>query len=132
MAIFGLELRNSKPLTIFIDKTNIRLQENHMVKNPFYGEAKIYDGFIVVEIRPVYMNPFILGLFVFLGPLVITNFKISWWLLPGLLLILSSIFWTSYFYIFMFMLGLRKEGYKGKVKLINDQETLRRLLKWGN
>lgn len=132
MAIFGLELRSSKSLVAFVDKTNIRLQENHLVRNPFYGQAKIYDGFIVVDLVPVYMNPGLLGLFMFIAPLVISTFKISLWLLPGFLLMLSSIFWSKYFFVLMFILGLRKEGYKGKVKLIKDQETLRRLLKWAN
>jgi hypothetical protein len=58
---------------------------------------------------------------------VLSGFTWNWWLLPGLLLGLLSIFWMTPFYQFMYKKGLKKAGYMGKYTDTKQTEIIKLL-----
>ena len=129
MATFGVRLENNESFNQaikFLEDTNKRISENNLIKNPFTGTIKRIGDIFLVDLKPIYFNftPFfifpIIGLYLFMG--------FTWIMIFPASLCLLSIFWTKYFFYFFFKIGVKKAGYKGKVKLLKDSETLRGVL----
>lgn len=122
MVIFGVEVSNSKELDNFIYKSNKRFKKVLL----FYGELSKVKNILVVNMRPLLMPFYWMGLFSFF---VITYFwgfnKFS---IMALMVFSGGIVWTRYFFYFFLKMGLKKEGHKGKIKLLYDQNTLREVL----
>jgi hypothetical protein len=110
-----------------------RLSESNIVRNPFKGYVRVFANkeelFIGLELDPVYPPVYYWGVvWVFLF-FIIWGF--TWWLLPGVILFSLIFFYSRFFFYLFTIFGLRKAGYKGKVKLLSSQKTIERLLRWG-
>lgn len=55
----------------------------------------------------------------------------NWLLFPLGFMASLVVFWSPGFYYIMFMLGLRKAGFKGKLKMLSDRAALLEVLGWG-
>lgn len=131
MAILGIVVENSKESYNFFSETRERLQDTNLVRNPFKGEIKKRGDMFVVSICPIYINftPVVWGLAV-VGALV---FGIHWWHIALAGIGCLGIFWTKYFFYIFLKMGLRKNGYKGKIKLLGKKEIIERgILLWDN
>lgn len=126
--IFGLKTDKDEAVLNFYIETNKRLGRDDVVKNPF-GLSKI--GFImredkvylVCDLNPVW--PDFSGYLFIIGfiPLLFGFFKTSiFFYVLGLIVLFL---WSRYFFSLMMYLGLRKKGYKGKIRLVKDQELLK-------
>jgi len=118
MVIFGIETTNSPELDNFIYKTNERFKNTLL----FYGELRKYDNILLVKMKPLILHFYWLGAFSFITILLVWGFnKFS---IFCLIIFSMGFFWSRYFFYSMLKWGLRKEGHKGKIKLISDQKTL--------
>lgn len=127
MAIFGVETEEDALVQELVVETNVRLQDTNLIKNPFRGGIKGYpDSMYVLMLEPIYFNFtwFIwvaaIGLYFWLG--------LSYWLIPPAILGCLGIFWSKYFFYFMFKMGLKRKGYRGKTTLLSTAETLKRVV----
>lgn len=134
MVIFGIELDRNKKAIAFMEETHRRLQVPNTVTNPFYGDIKRLslegedkDHYVLV-MDPVYPKLYKIGYFLLAGAFIFTGFRWSIAYLPGIILSATSFFWSRFFMYLGLVLGLKKAGYKGKVKLLRDSNTLRELL----
>ena len=121
MAVFGVLVDPGLEVLDFVAKTNHRLEDSNLVKNPFKGGIKtvLHDGRLlcVVSMRPVYFNFTVFGWL--LAASVFFIWGVSWWILPGVILGSLGIFWHKSFFLFMMKKGMRKAGYTGQFKEIN-------------
>ncbi len=140
MVIFGIELERTKEAIRFMDETKQRLTKNtNLVTNPFYGTIKRlqlqttkYDKYVkdhyVLVMDPVHIKFYKIGFFLIAGAFFFKGFQLSYAYLPGLILLASSFFWSRFFMYLGLFFGLKKAGYKGRVKLLRDSTTLRDML----
>ena len=122
MVIFGISVSNSLELDNFIYKTNNRF-ENVVT---FYGTLTKYKDLVVVDMKPLIVPFFWFGLLTFFTLLYFFGFnKFS---IFSLMIFSTGIFWTKYFFYMMLKIGLKKEGHKGKIRLLSSQKTLEGVL----
>lgn len=132
MAYFGVETEESEIINSFVINTNQRLQKQDVVKNPFSeGKVvKIRNG-LFVYIKAVYLN---ISLYAFLFSFILISIltKLEWSVWYGIpaFFLLMCFFWSKYFFYLMMRWGVRKNGYKGKFKIINNEECFKRLIFW--
>lgn len=131
MASFGFLTEKSELVESFIEKTNQRLEVHHILKNPFEGRIIKIKGIYLASMNPMYPNLSLLGLIFILGWFAIFGFKLIGWYIPGLVLLVSGVFWSKYFFYLMLKKGLKKEGYTGIVKLIPNNKIIERIVKGG-
>ena len=128
MALFGVTTSSHEAALEFVKKTNERLNNHNLVKNPFIGKIKTvnYQDRVlhIVSMRPVYFNftPYCWALAICM--FVIKGFTWSWLCLPGIILGCVGIFWSKYFYRWLFIKGLKKAGYPGDIKNISTSEII--------
>lgn len=133
MATLGIETETNIGVNVFMQQSNERLQNDNIVKNPFNGRIKkIYsnkgkDSYVII-MNPIYPRIYLIGLFLMVVPLFFTGFYVSWWLLPGAIIFSLGIFWSKIFVLLGLFIGLRKHGYKGKVKYLSNNEIIRRMV----
>lgn len=126
MVIFGISLsEENKAFEEFVAETNERIKDNNVVRNPFTGRIIKLDhipGTYLIQISPLYPNytPYIwiigIFLFYFRGP--------HWLHIPIIILGCLGLFWSRYFYYWMFRLGAKKKGSNSKLSLLSDRKTL--------
>lgn len=121
MVIFGFKLEKSGK--DFIKLTNERINNKTVI---FKGEIKEYKDFYVFHITPLIFPFYYIGIFGLLSSLYLAGF--GWWCFPTLFLSASYVFWDKHFYYFMLWIGLKKFGYKGKLKLLKTEDTIIGLL----
>jgi hypothetical protein len=82
----------------------------------------------VLDIKPIYPP-----IFWFVAVPLIVGMVFGWLVVViiGLLILSTGLLWTKYFFYLMIILGLRKEGYKGKVVLVNEATLVRELMGHG-
>ncbi len=132
MVIFGIELSRNKEAIKFMEETKQRLEDNgNIVTNPFYGTIKRLplvrkdkDHYILI-MDPVYIKFYKFGYFLLAGACIFIGFRLSPMYLPGIILSSTRFFWSRFFMYLGLFFGLKKKGYKGKVKLIRDSDSLR-------
>lgn len=124
MVIFGIETEDE--IDSYISKTNERLVENLLV----HGEAKALEEkntyAIDVSIRFPKIHYF--GFMLLFGGLYLTHLTWKWYLWIPIVLSSLCFFYTKTYNYMVFRIGLRKHGYDGKVRLLKDQEFIKRLL----
>jgi hypothetical protein len=131
MSIFALIVEKGG-LNI-INKIKERLKETQLVKNPFiaktqtifYKEKYKAVRAEIIDIKPMYPN-----FTLFVALIGFAGFVISglWFFMLVLLVALSlSLFWTKYFFIFMFKVALKRGGYKGQVKILTPGEIIEKV-----
>lgn len=126
MATFAIDLTENDESTKFFVDTQQRLETNNFVKNPFRGGVrKITGSMYLVYLEPVYFNftPFI---WVIVGALLFYK-GWTWWLIIPMVLGSLGIFWSKYFFYYMLKLGLKKAGYKDKVKLVSLSDFIKKV-----
>lgn len=111
-----------------------KLKDNHLIRNPFFGKVEYIlskheigeslKDYYVMMLTPVYPQFFIFGYLLMFGAFVWRGFTLSWLMLPGLILASIGFFWSKYFFYPLFLKGLRRKAYKGKVKLISNTELI--------
>lgn len=115
MVIFGVCKGSLKSLDKYVLEVKGRLEQPVFFKNPFIGGVVSNKGLWIINIKPLYPNFSIYGLLGFIVTFVVTNFKLSWWLLPSLIIFGLGFFWSGLFFRLMFKLGLRKKGIRTKI-----------------
>lgn len=128
MSIFALIVE--KGGVNIINKIKEHLKETNFIKNPFVAKTKTI--FVmeknkavqaeIIDIKPVYPN-----VTLFVALIGFAGFMLSglWgFLLVMFIALLLSLFWTKYFYIFMFKRSLRKGNYKGPIRILSPGEII--------
>ena len=134
MAVFGVETDADTSVIKFMKESHDRLQSNNIVDNPFNGRiirakdnnTKKYT--YVVIMQPIYPKIYLIGLFYIGIALLFTGMRLSLWQLPGIILYATGIFWSKIFIYSGLKMGLRKYGYRGKVRLLSATATLERVI----
>lgn len=116
-----------------MNESDKRLQNPNITKNPFTGRIKevTVNQFVktyVVVMDPLYPPFYWFGLIGAIVPLFFTGIRFSLWLLPGLILFSTGIFWSSLFVYLGLRVGLYKKGYKGEIHKISRKELIRRMV----
>jgi hypothetical protein len=125
MVVFGVEVEDHKEMKEYIQKVENRFKEKNLLKNPFSADISYKNGRVIVYMKPLYPNPFWLGIITLL-PFFI--FGLSWWiLLPGFIMA-SGVTHTPWFSYYLFMKGAKRAGYLGKYKRVSTDEIIRRLM----
>ena len=123
MTIFGIKTEPSNEVNTFIANTKERMANNEMLKNPFNAGIVSFNNLYIIRIDPLYFN---FSIFAWLPTIMIFYlWGFSFWLIPCFIIIGMGLFWSMYFYYFMFKLGLRKAGYKGSIQLVRPKEILK-------
>lgn len=128
MASLGIEIKESKEVLDFVKETSKRLSKQNLIQNPFNGEMVLFKDTIALHIKPIYFNlPFYLSLFFGLTYLI---FERTFLFIMGAIFLLLSLLYSKEFFYFVFSKGLRKKGYKGRIKLLSQEEIIKRLILW--
>ena len=135
MAIVGLETaKDPKAAGCFAKIVLKSASEEGMVKNPFNisHKLKVLEDklFFVLDIEPVYPPVFLFG-FILLIPFIIFKW-FNFWLIAPLGLISIGFFWSDSFFIIMNIIALKKNGYKGEVKILTKTKIIKRLIDNGS
>ena len=125
MAVFGVEVIDNIESKEFMNQTDKRLQNPNLAFNPFNGNVirireDIPNAYYIVIMKPIYARIYLIGIFLFAVAFLLTGFEISWFLLPGIIMFSTGIFWSKYFFFISLYIGLRKVKYKGLIKLFNS------------
>lgn len=133
MAVFGVKTQDVASARRFIDETKQRFKGDNIINNPFTAWLKTFEYentelITVVSMRPLWPNfaPWVALLCLF--PILMFGWVTSWtaWAVPLFFLVLGF-FWTEDFFYLMFVLGLRKAGYKGPVKKVKRTALIEEL-----
>ena len=135
MAIVSVLTDTDAIVDNYITSIKERLQSNSVLLNPFkssfrtelvhYNETTLCQ-LNLMSIEPVYPNVTIFGWIA-----AITTYWIwgwSGWIIPFIIIGLLGVFWSKYFYTLIFWLGLRKEGYTGRFRILTADGALDKLL----
>lgn len=134
MAVFAIQIKEDVSSLQYLQETRKRLQRESLLHNPFNGNVKRWHqkgnnlSFYGLSITPIYPRIYLIGLLIALIPLIFTGLKFTVWNSPGLVLYAGGIFWSKYFYYVILKIGLRKNGFKGHVKLLNSKTMLERII----
>ena len=127
MVVFGTNIEDD-PVDL-MRKVDLRLSFGGLVKSPFIGNVRRWDtSFYVLNLQPIYPDPSILGWVLLIGNAL--TFNVWWAYIPSGLIVLASLFWSRLFFFTLLYVMVRKAGHKGKIKLLGDQQTLRRVSQW--
>lgn len=122
MVIFGVKTHDVASVKKFVRETKKRLETPDLARNPFSGYIKSFEfdkteRITILKIVPLWPNfsPYVAILSLF--PIIFFGGYNN----PGLLLIPLiflglAFFWTEDFFYLILRIGLKKAGYKGKVK----------------
>jgi len=129
MAIIGILTDKTNLSFNFFRSVIYKTSDTSLLKNPFSVRSKLKiqkkELFFVMDLTPVYPPIFYFG-FLLLIPFIVFQWINIFLVLP-ILLIMLGFFWSSTFYLMLLLAGLRKDGYKGKVKILSKKEIIRRL-----
>lgn len=130
MAIVGFLIEDNDKINKFVEVMQNKLENPNMFENPFQGAIKRDKDFILIYLRLIWINPvyisFILTLIIFMGK----GYLSLWLLILTIPLWLGAFAFTKMFTIIALYYSLRKSGYKGKIKFLNDTQLLMRLSNW--
>jgi len=129
MVAFGFKTQKSEIVDKFVKDTDKRLNSSNFMKNPFNGMirkiAEIGDeSFYGVHMKPIYFPFYWFGLLLAFGAWFFMDFQITWFMLPGLLIFLLGIFYSSEFFYTCMKIGVRKARYKDKIKRVSKNEVI--------
>ena len=119
MVIFGVKILDSEKVDSFIDKTNDRFDKVLFFKGMLFK----FKNMIVVDMKPLLFPFYWFGMVSFLTIFWYWGFNKFSFL--ALIVFSCGIFWSKYFFYVMLKIGLKKEGYRGKIKLLSNQNTLK-------
>ena len=129
MALLCIETIPSGLVDRYFKKVHEKLHEKDLVRNAFTGGVKKFGGGLYgVHMRPIYPPVYIIGLLYVVVFLFFNRFQWSWWLLPGIIVGLTGVFYSAWFFYTMLYFGLRKLGYEGKIHFLTCSQFMRRLV----
>lgn len=131
MGIFGIITDNNMSATLFIEETRKRLANSNLIKNPFIGKIKTFELdnnllLHIVSMKPIYFNFTIFGWII--AASIFFIWGLNWFILPGILLGCVGIFWSKYFYRWLFIKGLKRAGYNGVIKKIDNTQVIEQMV----
>jgi hypothetical protein len=124
--IFGIEVEEGADTAI--DSFNTNLKEKPVAQWLFRGKIlKIDSKTRLVDIEYLLPMPTI---FLLIGLIIGVIFSI-WWMayITGSLILAILVLQSKFFFYLALKVGARKKGYKGKIKLLGNVDTYRRLIK---
>lgn len=125
MVVFGVVADKDVLLDRFVDRVRGTVEFEAALNGRIHtGE----EGLVVVSVSPSYPPVYIGGILCLAATVAFKGFVFSWWLLLPALLVGSHVVETRYFWYFFFVRGLRKAGYKGRVKLLSSSELFDRVV----
>jgi len=132
MALLGFQVNKTPASNNFFKEFFLKSKNESLLKNPFTIKAKLISEkeklLFICDIVPVYPTIHYWG---WLGVVIIFLFKgFSWLMLIPAPLVLIGVVWSKPFYMLMLWLGLRKNGYKGKIKILSNKTIILRLAGW--
>lgn len=130
MAIIGVTAKKNVLAGKVFNEIIERGTEQNIVKNPFVINATLKslkeNFFFVLDIVPVYPPVHWFG-YLLLFPFIYFGW-FNFFLIFPLVLIGLGFFWSETFYKLMLIAGLRKKGYKDKIKFLSKKDIIRRLM----
>jgi hypothetical protein len=135
MASFVVELDSNIKALSYLDNIRSKLSKIDLIMNPFDSKiVQIQDKgkvLFFLSIIPKFPDFWIIGLVLMIGAYYFTGFSL--WLLPGFFLFAPIVLWSSYWYYFIFKLGLKKNNYMGDITVSMGEKFSRRLMEaWDN
>lgn len=116
MPCFAFKTEKSEIVDSYIIKTNERL--NSKAKTPFFdGDIIIYKDIYIFIINIYFLPLWFIGPIIWLGGFLLWGFNLVT-LITGLIPFSFVLFWTKYPFMLGNYLGLKKAGYKGKIKIV--------------
>lgn len=131
MAIIGIEVEESEKINQFVKEFKEKTKNPDLFSNPYEAYIKKEKDFILIYLRLIWINPIYVA---FIGTLIIIMGKgyiPLWTLILTIPLWLGAFAFTKTFSIIALYYSLKKIGYKGKIKFLNDTQLLMRLSNWG-
>jgi len=138
--IVGLDIFKTPESLKFVSETEKRLNVNDVAKNPFRTNSikKIRNDKItyIIQAYPIYPKfykvayvSFIVSVFFFMLGFLKTSI---WGAVITLFFISTYYFFTDEFFTMISKKGLRKSGYDGKIKTLDYEQCIERLISWDN
>ena len=122
---FLVETGDPRP-SLYFAGVRRRLAETGILKNPFRGGVRRFSGgLFAIGIKTVYPPVY----YFFFFPLLL-GVVLGWnWLImiSGFLYFVVGFFWSPLFFMLLSWRGLRKAGYRGKIKILFPGEVLYRV-----
>jgi hypothetical protein len=138
MATFGIIIENTPVVERYMADVKDRLEDSNMLRNPFKGYCLSFDiknagqnGLLrgyATKVQPLYPNFTPYGFLASLGIYIVWGMNI--WIIPGIFIGILGVFWSKYFYYYIYKLGLKKVGYTGYMKLLSAEEVMDRWCEW--
>lgn len=133
MAIFGIETENDESASLYLLKTQDRLQSPNLFKNPFTTDSKMKKihslenkSAYAFILEPVYPPFFWFGLLGFIVLFLFTGW--TWMTIFPAFVFCLGVFWTPLPSLLALWLGLRKADYRGRIRLLSKSEIIKRVL----
>lgn len=134
MVLFGIRLNDNGISRSYIKRTNEKLGSTDYDKIALEGYAlpvnKDEKFFMLIKAGLIFGNsPFVYSFMVLLGVMFIFNL-FNYWLLSIASMLLFLILGMKYVWFLIIMFRLKKNGYKGKFKLLNNSALMEELGQW--
>lgn len=123
--ILGIELEKNRESLSYINEVKRRLISNPFLKGGVYEPS---DGFFIFYSNPLIPSLHILGLVLLFAMLYLNGMVLTWYVWIPLSFIFVSYFWSAAWHKIVIRIGLRRKGFKGKMKFSTSEDTLRRLI----
>ena len=127
MAIFGI--KTYPEVDKYMMDSHERLQSgiNFFEGNIKKLQSKGGDSYYLLILEPVVPKVYYMG-FIWVALYLLTKgFIISWWLLPGVLVSLTCIFWNRYFYFYCLKWAMKQKGYYQEIDIVKPVDILRHI-----
>jgi hypothetical protein len=129
MMICGIEVEANDVSDSFFQRINEKLSKcDNLFENPFVNSGAYFiDNTVrIVKLDSIYPNVSLFLIVPMVGLLYFKLYTIS--LIVACIMILLQFLFSKYFMYITAVIGLRKAGYKGKIRLIGNQKLLSILL----
>lgn len=130
MVVFAVETLKDPDVDHWLKLSVKRSKEPSLLKNPFRFRFKRYERkktyWLVFDVLPLYPNFTVWGWG--LAGIIFFVWGLNFWVFAGLALGCGGFFWSTPFYYLMVRLGIRRNGYKGKIKILRLANLVRGVL----
>ena len=115
----------SPELSIYMQTVHNNLQKKQTAINPFNGFVRQFRDYYVLEIKPIYPNPFWLGVVLLAIPFLVSWGRPKWWFFAFGIPLYGSFFWSKCFFKLMLKLGYKKTGGTNRMVFDNFENTIK-------